>query len=79
MNYEYAYNYWCKTFAAKAKPYWNKADFDKWFLGGAEPLVQSIGYMSTIDNPGSKEHQHELLKASFMAMLDACERGDFSK
>ncbi len=77
MDFEYAYNYWRKTFVASSDGHFTNKDFDKWFRNGVNHPTDALSYFGVIDNPGSKEHFDLQMRQSFISMLQACEDGRF--
>jgi hypothetical protein len=74
MEHEYAFNYWRKVFTTESEGHFSKAEFDKWFLGKVP-----MAHFPIIDDPGDDNHFHLLIKTSFIAMLEACARGEFGR
>ncbi len=79
VNYKHAYNYWRKVVEEGSGGHFDRADFDDWFKGGAKPLTSAIDAMTTVetDNPGSREHFHQVVRRAFMDTLEACAKGTF--
>ncbi|WP_372522825.1 hypothetical protein [Sulfuricaulis sp.] len=79
MEFEYAYNYWKKSFVDSSDGHFTKQDFDKWFRNGARHATDALGFFPTVDSPGSKEHFDILMRQGFISMLEACADGRFGK
>ncbi len=75
VDYEHALNFWRSVFANKTE-IWDKNDFDEWFWRGEKAVIFDI---IRKEEEGSPKHFDQVIRESFIAMLKACARGDFSK